>query len=104
MRALVLVAALVSAPALAQDVTGSIPRVGSAEDFDLSAAARLPPAFPEFSASWSPERFVAAPLGSYAPVRARRTEPEGMLGLLLSPQPLGDLAPLDRPDGTVARR
>ena len=110
MRVPFLLAVLLATPVAAQDVTGALPRAGTvpgagaAEDFDLSAGTRLPAPFPEFSVLWSPERFVAAPLGPYVTVPVRRTEPRPVLGILLSPQPLGDFAPLDRNDGSVAQR
>jgi hypothetical protein len=104
MRALVLATALIAGPALAQEVTGSVPKSGTLEDFDLGTAARLPPPFPEFSALWSPDRFAAAPLGPFVVVQVRRTEPKAMPAILMSAQSMTDFAPFDRPDGTVAQR
>jgi len=104
MRALVLVTALIAGPALAQEVTGSVPKAGTLEDFDLGTGARLPSPFPELSGMWSPDRFAAAPLGPYVVVRVRRTEPKAMPAVLMTAQSLTDFAPLDRPDGAVAQR
>ena len=104
MRALLICAALIAGPALAQDVTGSIPKAGALDDTDVSGQALLPLRFRDLSVVLWPEGFLATSLGSYVVVQARRTEPNTTLNIVLSPQPLGELAVLDRGKAAVTQR
>jgi hypothetical protein len=95
---------VIAGPALAQDVTGSIPKAGALDHTDVGGQARLPLRFWDLSVLLWPEGFLATPLGSYVVVQACRTEPNATLNIVLSPQPLGELAALDRGEAAVTQR
>jgi hypothetical protein len=102
MRGLALVAVLVAAPALAQDVTGSIPRTG-AGDASPGPATRLLSALPQFPAAPADDRFAPTALGPYRVTTVKQLDARLIPARLLSARLIGARPPWDVAEAASAR-